>query len=192
MSDPCNICGGSRKIRLPLRHPVSVSLSDADMSIDPRPSSKEFACPECAPKVPEERVAILEFGASITAYPKDDAGYEEAARKTAAHSMVHELLRAGFIQFRKGPVDEFEMRYELVGRLGVVSTSVVASMEERIAERQTEVAKEVANRAAQQVAVWGSYYTGNNGSISKAQAIDAINQAAQAVFEERQALEARP
>lgn len=131
-------------------------------------------------------MAILEFGASVPAYPNEDAGYEEAIRRSAAHAVVDKLLKDGFVAFRKSPIDEFNMRYELTGRVGVVSTAVVASLEERIAERQTEVAKQVASRAAEQIAVWGSYYTGNEGAITKAQAIDAINRAVELVFAERQ------
>jgi hypothetical protein len=184
VSVKCLVCAGSRKIRLPLRYPLSASLSDAEMTVDPRPMYKEFACPECAPKVPEERVAILEFHAAVSAMI-DDPGYEKHAREAAAHNMVSLLLRDGFIQFRKGPVNEIDMRYELTGRLGVVSTAVVALMEERIAERQTEVAREVEERAIEAVANWGSYYTGNEGTIFKSQAIDAISRAAKWVFADR-------
>lgn len=184
------VCRGSRKIRLPLHYPVQARYEpsfDAIEAAEAFQASKEFPCPECSPKVPEERVAVLEVGAAISAFHDDNPDYTEAAKRTLAHSVAHELLRGGFIQFHKGPTDKFSMRYELTGRVGVVSTSVVASMEERIAERQTEVAKEVAARAAEEVAVWGSFYTGNEGSITKTQAIDAIERAVKLVFEQRAA-----
>lgn len=183
----CPVCRGSRKIKMPLYHTVSVTAygrGDMPMDMDARPSSKEFACPECAPKVPEERVAILEFRAAIQSFG-DDPRYEEAVRKQAAHSLVDAILRKGFIQFRKGPVDEFDMHYELTGRLGLVATSVVASMEERIAERQKEVAEEVAARAVAKVSEWGAHYSGDEGPIHKSQAIDSIRQAAKDVFAKR-------
>jgi hypothetical protein len=181
----CLVCRGSRKIKLPLYHPVSAAYNSEHITMDDCQLSKEFACPECAPKVPEDRVAILQFGASIRSV--EDPRYEEAARKQAAHSLVDAILRKDFIQYRKGPVDKFDMCYELTGRLGLVSKSVVASMEGRIAERQKEVAEEVAARAAAKVSAWGSYYTSDEGPIHKSQAIDAIRQALKDVFAERDA-----
>jgi len=183
--EKCPVCRGSRRIKLPLYHPVSAAYDSGPIDVDVRPSSKEFACPECAPQVPEERVAILEFGAMVQSV--DDPRYEDAVRKQAAHTLVDSILRKGFIRFRKGSVDEFNMRYEMTGRVGLVSPSVVASMEERIAERQKEVAEEVAARAAAEIGLWGSHYTGDEGPIHKSTAIDAIRRAAKAVFAERDA-----
>jgi hypothetical protein len=154
------------------------------MTADVQQSSKEFPCPECAPKIPEERVAILEFGATIRAFGGDPR-YEEAMRKDAAHSLVDAILRKGFIQFRKGPIDKFDMHYELTGRLGVVSPSVVSSMEDRISERQDKVAREVVALAAEKIRIWGSYYTGDEGRIGKGQAVDALEGALQMVLRAR-------
>lgn len=184
----CPVCGGRRKIRLPLIFPVSaLAPSRRDMSPSTiEATSKEFACPECSPSASEEKVAILEFGAEVAAIR--EPGYDDHARKQVAHLLVHELLSRGMIRFQRGDVDEFDRSYRLQGRVGVVSTSVVASMEDRIAARQQEVAREVALRAADEVSRWGSHYTGNEGPIHKSTAIDAINRAMEAVFKNRDEL----
>ena len=178
----CPVCRGSKRIKLPLYHPVSASFSgEPDWTV--REASREYACPECS-GVPESRVNILGCAASIFSPEPIDPNQIEAMRHHMAREMAENLVKDGFVRIEVGPVGD-DLRSEVTATLGVVSERVVASMEQRIAERQELVAREVTSAAVAGIRVWGSYYTGDDGSISKSQAIDAVREALKAVLEKR-------
>ena len=78
-----------------------------------------------------------------------------------------------------------DMSFGVRATLGVVSPSVVASMEQRIAQNQQAVAQEVAKEAAGLIATWNSRHYGPNGYISKDQAISEVKAALSAVLKRR-------
>lgn len=124
-------------------------------------------------EVVKEMVALVKYhGEIVTSI--DDPQYGEPARKSLAHELVAALLRNGYITFTKGEADEMQRTRKMRAMLGVVSAAKVASMEERIAERQMEVASKLVSAAADEIRVWGRYYTGDEGNISKGQAVDAV------------------
>jgi hypothetical protein len=181
--DECPVCQGRKRIKLPLYQPVSASFSD-DADWTAREASREYACPECS-GVPESRVNILGCVASI--FCPDPVNFPDqikAMRHHMAREMAEKLVKDGFIRIEVGPVGD-DFRSEVTATLGAVSERAVASMEQRIAEHQDVVAREVANAAAAGIRVWGSYYTDDDGSIPKSQAVDAVREALKAVLEKR-------
>ncbi|AZO29390.1 hypothetical protein [Mesorhizobium sp. M1B.F.Ca.ET.045.04.1.1] len=103
--------------------------------------------------------------------------YEEYVRKSLAHDLVDLIFRSGHITFTKDKPDEGTMTETIRATIGIVSAATVASMEERIAERQMELASKLVGAAAEEIRVWDSYYTGDGGNISKGQAVDAVSRA---------------
>jgi hypothetical protein len=184
----CPVCCGSRKVRLPWMKPMAPARYRAEsvalMAVEK--IYQDYPCPECAPSTNEDRVAILEFGATVAVPPDNDPRREEAIRREAAFHIVDRLLKDGFISFREDRTGEdYTLTYEVRGRLGVVSPAIVASMEERIAERQADVARQVAVQAAEEIRVWGSYYTGDEGPIHKGKAVEAVQKALDKVLAAR-------
>lgn len=169
---PCAVCGDSRKVRLPVRMTVTQNPVDLSVSIDD--GFKEYPCPECAPYVPIDRVRVLDVHASVREQYLPEA--EAHVQRSAAHQLVDHVLRGGFITFERGPrARDPWLDVPMVATMAVVAPGVVATMEQRIAERQDQVAEAVAEEAKRRISIWGRDvgYT----HIEKGRAYDSINEA---------------
>src|SRR5713226_8423809 len=89
---------------------------------------------------------------------KHDPEYIEHVKYTAAHGLIEEIIKGGYVKIESGQPDTRELRQEFRVTLGVVSQKQVATLEQRIAQRQIEIAQEVAVEATYQINNWGSYY----------------------------------
>jgi uncharacterized protein with PIN domain len=174
---PCPICRGSRTIRLPLYREMAVSFDpNITMQTTMEETSRQYPCPECAPKASEDNVAMVKYGAELAVHDEGPE-YERYARKSLAHSLVDAILRNGYIAFTKGERDTWQRTQMMRATLGVVSAATVASMEQRIAARQMNVAAQLVDAAAHEIRIWAMHFTGDEGNISKGQAVDAIARA---------------
>lgn len=182
MAERCLVCRGDRVVRLRLYRHVSPVKFTADLQPTMEETSRQYPCPECAPTTSEDRVALLKVK-GVVAIRTHDRQFDEHVRKSLAHDLVDAILRAGHITFTKEEPDECTMTETMHATLGIVSAATVASMEERIAERQMEVAAKLAGAAADEIRVWGRDYSGDNGNISKGQAVDAVARAFRAIQE---------
>lgn len=73
----------------------------------------------------------------------------------SAHRLAGALLDRGLIRFERGPDDPMRVVTPFRATIGVVSPSRVATMEERVAERQEEFARQVVAEAETQIRAWG-------------------------------------
>lgn len=183
----CEICQGSGKIRLPIyRRAVAVAFDGAPMLEE---SSRSYACPECGGDgVPHDRIAIVTRHHDVVAHDEGGEDYIRHMTMAAAHRLIDQLLRGGFIRFEKGPHDPLLMTYPVRATVGVVSLGHVASMERRIAHHQEAVAREVVAEAAKQINSWGAYY--GDTTVHKAQAVDSLHSALAAVLTKHPVLRA--
>lgn len=181
MSQRCPVCRGRQKIDLPLYQEVAVSdRSSMAMSetISLDEMRKTFPCPECAPTVPENRVAILRHGCEVDAR----IGKEiiPHARERAAAALADAMLASGFIKFEdRGHLDQGRLTTPMRATIGVVAPSHVADMQTRIEENQEAFARVVISEAEKHIQNWGSHY--GQKSISKSMAIDEMRKALQTV-----------
>jgi hypothetical protein len=182
MSKRCDVCHGRTTIRLPIYQPL-IGPRHGDKLTIPE-LWREYPCPECVPAVAEERIALVSH---LTAFDSrmNNSDYIRLAQESAAHGLVAGLLKAGFIEFYFGQEDRAQLTTPLHATLGVVSKRHVASLEERITARQTEIAKLAVEEAVRQIRIWGSAYSGDEGRIFKGQAIDTVNKALTTVLEQR-------
>lgn len=151
----CEICGGSGMVRLPIYRRASVFSVDIGPQIEE--SCRSFACPECADAIPIERLAVIEFHSLVDSHI-DDPAFVDHAKRHAAHRLVDVMLRKSVISLKRGKEDASRFCYPMVATVGVVSPTDVAKLEELIAARQGEVAREVAEEAKRQIDNWGSHY----------------------------------
>jgi hypothetical protein len=176
----CDICRGAGKVRLPVWSRAFAFTADALPTATE--AAREYPCPECADVVRLERVqAAREEGFAAT-YIKD-LGYIQHAQESLAHQLVSFLLRHQYIKFERGPDDDREMWFGMRATIGVVRPNQLDNLEERIAERQTEVAQEVSAEAIHQVNNWGSHY--GHADILKRDATRLIGEATQSVLKKR-------
>lgn len=175
MSD-CIICSGDRSIRLPVRRRVSATF-DADIKCSPIGESyRTYPCPECEAEQPgEEKVHFVYAEESIRTYGEP---LPEAAKKSViehlAHLSARVILEDGLIEVREEVRgDEIMFR----SRVGVVHKRVVERIEERAFSKMKEFLGNVSGKAAEAISVWGSAYTGSEGSIEKGQAMRFVRQA---------------
>lgn len=178
----CEICQGRGTIELPIRRRLSAVpyRPDAVMAIEA--SSKSFPCPECAPSAPADRLAIVRYHAVVNMQIRDPAFLDDV-KASAAHSLVEGLLRGGYVTFKRGPECADGFTYEMVASIGVVAPAHVATFEQRVAEHQEALAREVMAEAVAQIQNWGSHY--GHRTISKEQAYDSVASALKAVLAKR-------
>lgn len=151
-------------------------------------TSREFPCPECSDSVSLDRVAIMRYEgrASVPYYGQPTPPeYHEYVRRDAVFAMLDAVTKAGLVKVETGPTDDMSMTFGVKASVGVVSPTVVATMEQRIAQNQQVVAMEVVDEAKRLISNWNSHYTGDNGSIQKSQAIQEIEEALDVILRKR-------
>ena len=155
MKVDCEICGGSGKIRLPVKPRVGMTLSPEDASL----SIREYACPECGYKVPQEKILIVQAQGMIEAkyVKRDGQKFMDYVKQNLAHQIGAFLFKENQIRFEKLETqdDYGRERYPLRATLGVVSPRVVATFEDRVKEKQLAVANAVMEEAAKRIRGWG-------------------------------------
>lgn len=179
----CEVCCGRGKIRVPVYGRV--------MAFDPlaaetmTESSREYPCPECSEVVPVERLAVTAERRFIFSEPENDPQFMEAMKRQMAHALIDGLLEKDLVKFERGPTDTTQMRFEMRMTTAVVSPHQVATLQERVAEHQEALAREVMAEASRQISNWESHYTGTEGHIQKAQAVDSVREALRTVLSAR-------
>lgn len=180
MPEYCDVCQGRRTIVLPLYPRIDYSkLPERELVIDA--SRKTFPCPQCGDAAPVDRVLHLGYDSQFPENERDTPAMEAASRKAIALEMGKRLLDAGLITFRtrNRGIEGFTVE----GKIAVVSPKTCATLEERIAERQMDVAKELAAEIQRQIANWGSAYDRDN--IGKATAGYLIGESVKKIVAER-------
>lgn len=186
MKRDCEICRGSGRVRLPIYRRATMTAFGAG-PIAAAEISRDYPCPECSDTVALDQLAVLQQHAFMDARI-NEPGYIDAAKRQAAHGLVAGLIERGFIRFERGPDDLAQMLFPVYATIGAVSPTHVATLEQRMAEHQEELAREVMAEAARGIRVWGSAYHGDEGSIEKEQAVDAVNDALRLVLQRRAAV----
>jgi hypothetical protein len=176
----CEICRGNGLVRLPIYRRLMACTIDA--APEPVESSRDYPCPECGDAITIGQVGALREESLVASYI-NEPGFIDHVREGLAHLLAAQLLKDGYIKFRRGPNDDQRMRFQMVAMVGVVHPSKLDTLEQRIAERQDVVAREVADEAAHQIDNWGSHY--GRADILKRDAGRMIRDALQIVMKRR-------
>ena len=167
----CDICRGSGTVLLPIYRQMRV-VPDTRKT-EREDTARSYPCPECSRYIPQQRVAVVQFLSLVHTGIQEPESLA-AVRKEAAHGLVEELLKAGLISFERGPDDTVRCTFPVRATVGVVSSTDVASLEQRVAARQEEFAQDVIRTAARKIRYWGAEFYGEEGPIGKSQAIDEL------------------
>jgi hypothetical protein len=157
VKDPCPVCQGERRVRLPLRYPVSASAfmtRPNDELSPPREAWREYPCPECCGRGDVVVVSATTRSLAVEPSPR----YEEAVRFSAVAALSRHLLERGLIKFDYGVPDGPRCDKIVVATVGVVTRDRVERIEAQVAERQFKVAEAIVSEARSQVSNWGSAY----------------------------------
>lgn len=171
--DDCEICGGARKIRLPIRRKLSMRPA-MNAKIELEESSREYACPECSEVADDNSVMVAFAQEDYPAQYAKDPQFMEYLHRSMVPALAARLIADGFVRFVDGPEDKNMMRKSLRGYVGVVAVGAAKRIEDRINERQWEMAEKIIQEAADAVQHWGSHYTGRSGPINKSDAVRQI------------------
>jgi hypothetical protein len=173
----CPICRGGGHVRLPVYRDVSAFVSKDILmgATSVEEAYRTYPCPECrGQQAAEERVHVIYAEEVI----RNGSMYTDDIRNHVAHGLAHasarKMLADGLIEIRE------EKRGDdlvFLSRIGVVSPRMVATIERRAFDAMTKFLGSVRQKAAEAIAVWGSAYTGNEGMISKGQAMDFVDEA---------------
>jgi hypothetical protein len=164
----CDICGGSRTVRLHVRQPLmAYALSEQSLTAtDLKMSSREYPGPECS----EEKVSLHRLQAVSTMREAPREVPISYVKDSVAAALLHELRP--FITFKKGPVDEFSRTYEVRGTIAVATSS--NALEAQVAARQTDIAESASAIAEAEINAWGSALGWT--TISKADAVRFVRE----------------
>lgn len=183
----CDICRGSGCIILPVYHRLSMGrVGDADMRVASASlvdTRREYPCPECSDRVDETRVALVTAQHDAPSIYRNEPGFMEHVSRTCARALVDQINTGGFISIKTGPVDERSMTFRARATLGVISKTAVASLEDRVAARQFDMAEKVVAEAKRLISVWGRDYGDEN--ILKSRAYSSVNEALAVVAAKR-------
>jgi hypothetical protein len=171
MKTDCEICGGSGKIRLPVRQKMQpqIDVSQASSPI------REYSCPECSYKIPQERILIAQCEEIL---PDEtlikDSDYLDHSKRHMIHKIGDFLFRENHIKFTKilEPSMYGRSQYRLRAIVGIISQRFIAKFEDRVKEHQWVIARQVADDAIVRIRNWMSYY--NYPDITKDEAIKSI------------------
>lgn len=184
----CDICGGSRKIELPVIPKFVVTEKEPGHTVGATITcgTREFPCPQCQRYAAEDRVRIYETTHRMRIYetthrmpghllsPNEVA--ERGAKRSIARQIGDAMLADGMIRFDWREVPEIREKY-LKAKTAVVSPSVVASIEERSKDLAEKFARFVVNSAVNEIALWDAENSGIRGPITKPDAIVAVKAA---------------
>jgi hypothetical protein len=179
----CDVCCGRGKIRVPVYRPLDVRMVDIPALDVMESPYRDYPCPECSEVVPLERVQVVAEQRLANSTPENDPRYIESCKYSMVRELAGTLLERNLVKFERGPTDDYQMRFAMRMTVGVVAPRAVATLEERVAEHQEALAREVMAEATRSISNWGSYY--NAPGLSKAQAIDSVDGALQTVLKAR-------
>jgi len=177
MKQPCEICRGARFVHLPIHRQMRVCDGPL-ISPTVDATSRTYPCPECADYAPMERMRVLEFRSSLDSRV-DDPRYFEATRRSTAHGLIEGLLQHNLVRFEEGNEDMDRLMIPMRATVGVVSPTVVATLEERVEQRGKAIAREVVEMANKSLSAWGPPY------IAKSNALFFVNEAMRKVLERK-------
>ncbi len=173
MRDDCDICGGIGKIRLPIQERLTATISNDCKSMPIR----EYSCPECGDKIPYENILVVQGEQWVDAEIKDPE-FLIHCKQSITHKMGSFLHNKGMITFVKNRdlTSDYSYRegYFLRGQLGVVSPRIVATLEQRIQEKQRELAAIFIQGVAKKIRNWRECF--NDPLIEKDMAIRFLYQ----------------
>lgn len=167
----CRTCHGSRFVRYPreIQPLVSPDLPSVSEMMDI--AEYRAPCPDCAGgPIPQTRLMIVKQSSQVPAQIWHEA--KTAIARSASAQFGATLFDKGLITIEQGEPD-YRGVIPLRFTIGVVAPMHVASFEERVRERQFEVADAAVDAVIEEIANWGSFYHGRSGgSVSKDQAVD--------------------
>lgn len=187
----CDVCCGSEKIRLPVYPRLSVVELSVSIDPDARETFREFPCPQCSEAtVPSTHISVTCTEGLASSSQEDDPDYLRHVQRNLARNLADIFVEKGFVRFERSGTDDRRMVFSVKATVGVVSEKQVSTLQERVSAHQEALAREVMDEASRSISVWGSHYTGDEGQISKHQAIDSVNGALRKVLARR--AETRP
>lgn len=177
----CPVCCGSRKILIPLQRMADAVVAAEDawkMPAAIERTSREYPCPECGDYAPFDRLTVVK---EIRDEPQEIMGEaRESIRRGMAALLGDYMLRHNLIAFEERAADR--NGYPVVetrARVGVVAPKRVATFEERVRERQFDVAERFIEAYSAEISNWGSHY--GVATVQKAQAIAWLREVFQRV-----------
>lgn len=179
----CDICRGQGTVRLPVYHRMTALAMSGDIPTVQTEAYRAYPCPECADAVSIGQVQALSEITTADAQYADDPKFIEHINESMAHALVEKLIKDGYIRFERGLVDEKDWRFGASATLAVAHPSRLDTLELRISERQTEVARDVVNESIRQIDNWGSHY--GHSEILKRDARRLIAESIQEVLKKR-------
>lgn len=123
----CDICNGSKRVRLPTTPEMTVLESPMNEIVSLPAAWKEFDCPQCVPMVPYRRVRAMKVA---TSYEAEQFGkYQMPIERGIAARFGEYLMREGLIRFTtSGSKDlgAMDSKITITAHLGIVTREDVA------------------------------------------------------------------
>ena len=136
----CDICCGSRRLRLPVRTPVSLTPYDAaEIPLKMEAAWREYPCPECSGPETAEIAKVYTIKADIEYYPyerqRHREEYERHMLDALAHQLALQIIKNGFMNAEWNEKLNYKYTFQaakLVGKIGVINPKRVPDAEKDI------------------------------------------------------------
>lgn len=175
----CEVCRGSKVVRLPLHKEVEVIDFKLDGVPFPtiEPGYKEFPCPECAGKVGDSKILILRSFTEVdTRIAENDKEYMRYVRQSLLSELIYSLEnRSDIVRYMKHDNRKTYLTTRFSATLGVVSVNDVQTIEQRVKEKAIEIASMMGSNVIRNIRIWGSTY--GRTSIEKDVVCRFVNEA---------------
>lgn len=177
----CDVCEGRKTIRLPVLQRMVTFTDTPEEPPELMAAYRDYPCPECTEQIPYTRLGVLREVSSIERQSRlNEAQITDILTRQAAHAMIDRIIRDRLLTVEKV---ETVRGYELRCTLGLVAPKHVATLEERVAERQMEVAEELVRENIKEINNWGSFY--GIPTVGKWQSIEWLQAALKKIREKR-------
>lgn len=142
----CDICGGSKRVRLPVHRKLNVSAQFADLADEDKiaETSREYDCPQCVKKVEYRRVKAVKIVQRVDAI--DFGRYQNPLERGLSQQFGTYLMKEGLIKFgvEDDPADATRVFIAAAINIVTQANAKIAGAEEYVAE--TDAAPRIPRR----------------------------------------------
>lgn len=180
----CVICNGNKFVKLPVYRELTPYSSANVVPMMTEESHRTYPCPECNEQTAaEEKVSILYASETVREFKRMPPDAVDHIHRSMSMALADRIRRDGLIEFHSEQRGEETL---FVAKMAVVNPKAATRIERRAFDMMRKFLGNVAERAAANISMWGSHYTGNEGMISKGQAIDYMRASFDAALNEHE------
>lgn len=174
----CDICRGGKTIRLPVHHDHCVVYDQPETINAIKEYARTFDCPQCSDKQPVTKLQMVQVTTDRESFVDRDIA-ESYMIDLATHAIARKLAEMKLVkkEFKRDAYGTLTGTTQYRFSLAVFQPSVLNGVMDAVREERARIADEFREAACEKIRRWACHYTGDEGNISKGQAVTAVCEA---------------